>query len=96
MYGLIAEIATVEGSRSELASILLGIGQMEGCVSYVVAEDSTRDDTLWVTELWESEEAHAASLELTRVQEAIAQGGPLIVGFEQRIVTRPLGGSGVS
>ena len=96
MYGLIAEIATVEGGRSDLAAILLGIGPMDGCLSYVVAEDTNRDNTLWVTELWESEEAHAASLELPGVREAIERGRPLIVGFEQRIVTKPIGGTGLS
>ena len=95
MYGLIAQIAAVEGKRSELASILMAIGPMEGCVSYVVAEDASREDALWVTELWESEEAHAASLELPRVREAIERGRPLIVGFEQRIVTTPVGGVGI-
>lgn len=95
MHGLIAQIVTVEGRRSELASILIGIGPMEGCLSYVVAEDSSREDALWVTELWESEEAHAASLQRPRARDAIERGMPLIVGFEQRIATVPVGGMGL-
>ena len=95
MYGLIGQIIATEGRRDELASILAGMGAMPGCLSYVVANDITRDDALWVTEVWESAEAHAASLELPQVQEAIAAGRPLIVGFDSRTETEPVGGLGL-
>jgi quinol monooxygenase YgiN len=95
MYGLIGSIRATPGSRDELASILAGIGSMPGCLTYIVATDSSSDDLVWVTEVWESREAHAASLELPGVQAAIAQGRPLIAGFDQRIETDPIGGSGL-
>jgi quinol monooxygenase YgiN len=50
---------------------------------------------MWVTEVWESPEAHAASLGLPAVQAAIERGRPLIAAFAQRIETRPNGGIGV-
>ena len=97
MYGLIGKIDAVPGERDALAEILLnGLRDMPGCVSYVVARDSADADALWVTEVWESEAAHRASLELPGVQDAIAQGRPKIGGFAQRVVTEPLGGHGLN
>ncbi len=95
MYGLIGQIVVVEGRRSELAAILTNLGAMPGCVSYVVANDTIREDTLWVTEVWESAEAHAALLDLPEVRAAIEKGRPLIVAFEGRTETRPVGGLGL-
>ena len=95
MYGLIGQIAVEPGRRAELAAILAELGEMPGCVSYVVANDTTREDALWVTEVWESAAAHAASLELPRVRAAIEQGRSLIVGFERRVETQPIGGVGL-
>jgi len=95
VYGLIGEIKTVPGKRDELAAILAGMGAMPGCLSYIVATDATDDDSLWVTEVWESKQAHSDSLSLPRVQEAIAKGRPVIAGFGTRIETDPVGGIGL-
>ena len=95
MYGLIGKITAVAGGRDELAQILAGMGSMPGCRSYIVALDATDDDALWVTEVWESAEAHRASLQLPQVQEAIAAGRPLIAAFDLRSETEPLGGIGL-
>lgn len=96
MYGLIGQIVAVEGRRPELAAILANLGAMPGCASYVVANDLGREDTLWVTEVWESAEAHAASLDLPQVRAAIEQGRPLIAGFASRVETDPVGGLGLN
>lgn len=96
MYGLIGKMRVAEGRRDELVEILLqGTRDMPGCLSYVIAADPGDDDALWITEVWESAEAHRASLELPGVQQAIAKGRPLIAGSEQRSETRPLGGHGL-
>ena len=94
MYGLIGQIVALPGKRTELAAILAGIGAMPGCLSYVVADDTTDLDSLWVTEVWESKQAHTDSLALPAVQEAIAKGRPLIASFASRIETNPVGGIG--
>ncbi len=96
VYGLIGQIVAVDGKRDELAGILVGMGSMPGCHSYVVASDPDKADTLWVTEVWKSKQAHADSLQLVEVQEAIAQGRPLIAGFESRVETDPIGGIGLA
>ena len=95
MYGLIGQIRAVPGARDELAAILAGMGVMPGCLSYVVAHDREDPEALWVTEVWESQDAHSASLQLPEVQAAIGQGRPLIAGFGSRIETAPLGGIGL-
>ena len=96
MYGLIGKINTVAGKRDELITILLeGVSGMSGCLSYVIAKDSVDEDAIWVTEVWESQERHQASLSLESVQQAIAKGRPLISGFGERFETIPVGGHGL-
>ncbi|MDB5538530.1 MAG: Antibiotic biosynthesis monooxygenase [Devosia sp.] len=68
---------------------------MPGCRSYVVARDPANADAVYVTEVWETSEAHRASLTLPAVKEAIAQGRPLIAGFEKIAETEPVGGIGL-
>lgn len=97
MYGIIGRIDATPGNRDILAEILLeGSKSMPGCRSYVVARDPSEVDALWVTEVWDSREAHEASLALPPVQEAIERGRPLIAGFGERFETEPLGGHGLA
>jgi len=97
MYGLIGKIRTTPGGRDALIAILLeGAGEMAGCLSYVIARDTTDPDAVWVTEVWESRAAHQASLSLAAVQQAIARGRPLIAGFGERFETEPVGGHGLA
>ncbi len=96
MYGLIGKMKVLPGQRDALIAILLeGLRDMPGCLSYIVAQDPTDPDAIWVTEAWESKENHAASLTLPAVQQAIAKGRPLIAGFGERFETAPVGGHGL-
>ena len=96
MYGLIGKIDAVAGQRERLAAILSqGASGMPGCKSYVVANDSEDPNALWVTEVWDNEESHAASLSLPSVQAAIREGRPLIAGLSLRVQTQPVGGHGL-
>ena len=96
MYGLIGRMKAAPGKRAELAAILLeGTGDMPGCLSYVIAEDTQDADALWITEVWDDADSHRASLSLPSVQAAITRGRPLIAGFDNRTETRPLGGTGL-
>jgi quinol monooxygenase YgiN len=96
MYGLISKITAVAGQRDALANILVeGTAAMPGCLSYVIAADVVDANALWVTEVWESQASHQASLQLPAVQAAIAKGRPLIAGFSNRVETAPIGGHGI-
>lgn len=96
MYGLIGKMTAVAGKRDALVSILLeGLGGMPGCLSYVVAKDPADANAIWITEVWDSEESHKASLSLAAVKQAITRARPLIAGFSDRTVTEPVGGHGL-
>lgn len=97
MYGVLGKMVTVPGKRDEFISILLESAgsSMPGCLSYVIAKDPAEPDALWITEVWDSEESHRASLALPAVRAAIARGKPLIAGFGNRVVTEPVGGHGL-
>lgn len=96
MYGLIGKMIVIPEKRDELIAILIdGIAGMPGCLSYVVAKDPTDPDAIWITEVWDSQESHQASLSLPSVQQAIRRGKPLIAGFGERFETAPVGGYGL-
>jgi quinol monooxygenase YgiN len=96
MYGLIGKMSAVPGQRDALAAILLaGTEAMPGCLSYIISTDPADADALWITEVWDTQASHQASLKLPGVQAAIARGRPLIAGFSNRVETRPIGGYGL-
>jgi quinol monooxygenase YgiN len=97
MYGLIGKMRAQPGQRDALIAILLeGTAAMPGCLSYVIAKDKLDADALWITEAWDSQASHKASLSLPAVQAAIAKGRPLIAGFGERFETEPVGGQGLA
>ena len=96
MYGLIGKMTAVSGQRDTLARAMLeGTTAMPGCLSYVIAHDPSDPDALWITEVWDNKESHAASLTLPAVKAAITIGRPLIAGFSNRVETTPIGGYGL-
>jgi len=72
------------------------VATMPGCLSYIVAKDTGDANAIWITEAWDSKASHEASLSLLSVKEAIAKGKPLIAGFSDRVVTTPVGGTGLA
>lgn len=96
MYGLIGKMLAHPGTRDALIGRLMsGSGAMPGCLSYVVARDPGNPDAIWITEVWDSQASHQASLKLPAVQATIAAARPLIAGFGERFETRPVGGVGL-
>jgi quinol monooxygenase YgiN len=96
MYGLIGKINAIQGQRDELISILLeGTQDMPGCLSYIVALDLSDPNGIWITEVWDSQASHQASLKLPSIQKVIAAGRPLIAGFAERYETQPISGYGL-
>ena len=96
MWGMIAKIATAPGKRDEMISILRGsAANMPGCLSYVVANDSAEENILWVTEVWDSQRSHDASLSLRLVQDAISRARPIIANFEKFATTIPVWSTGI-
>jgi quinol monooxygenase YgiN len=82
-YGYIGSMKTKSGQRDNVVSILLGgAGSLRaaGCDLYIVSVSVTDDDTIWVTEVWQSKEHHDASLQLSEAKAAISKAMPMLTG----------------
>jgi quinol monooxygenase YgiN len=100
MYGLTGKFTSQEGQRDTLASLLVQaanqMGGVEGCKVYLVALDAEDPTGIWVYEVWESQEAHTASLQLEAVRALITAARPYIAGMDERRELTPLGGLGMT
>ena len=81
LYGLIGKMVAVAGKREELLAIMLeSVGEMPGCLSYIIAKAPTDENAIWITEVWDSEQSHKASLSLPAVKQAIAKARDAGIG----------------
>jgi quinol monooxygenase YgiN len=82
-FANIGTLGAIPGKRDELVALLTRPSTdlaATGCLLYEVGVSDDEPDTVFVAELWESAEAHRASLDLPSVQSAIAQARPLLSG----------------
>lgn len=82
-YGYLASMKAKPGHRDDVVSILLsGVDGLReaGCHLYVVSRAQADDDTIWVSEVWESKQHHDASLQLPEAKAAIGQAMPMLTG----------------
>ena len=82
-YGYIGSMKTKPGRRDHVMSILLaGVDGLRkaGCHLYVVGSAHADDNTIWVSEVWESKDHHDASLQLPAAKAAISQAMPMLTG----------------
>ena len=85
MYMLDTILRSQPGQRGTLVAALeSGNTDLPGNASYAIAEVVDDPDLVRVSEEWVSREAHAASLTLPAVQDAIARARPVIAGIESR------------
>ena len=97
MYGLIVKLTAVPGKRDEMIAILKeSAANMPGCLSYVLGKDSSDENLLWITEVWDSAVSHDASLSLPSVKNAMPRVKPLLSNFERVAVTTPVWGAGLA
>jgi quinol monooxygenase YgiN len=93
MWGLIVKITLVPSKRDEMIEILKqSAADMPGCISYIVAKDTADEKSIWVTEVWDSQASHDASLTLPAVKDAIPRGKAIVSNFERIAVTTPVWG----
>jgi quinol monooxygenase YgiN len=92
MYGLIVKLTSAPGRRDELIALMGGDDShtIPGCLSFIVAEDAVDENVLWITEVWESQASHEASLQAPPVKEGFADAGTLIAGYEKVATTKPV------
>jgi len=89
---------TRPGHRDEVVRILLsGVDGLRevGCRLYVVSVADSEPDLICVTEVWDSKEAHDASLQLPETKAAIAAAMPMLTGELTGRETTVVGGLGV-
>ncbi len=97
-YGYAGTMRTHPGHRDEVIGILLsGVDGLReaGCQLYVVAVDDADADLVRVTEVWDSKEAHDASLQLPATREAISRAMPMLTGEFTSQESTVVGGLGV-
>lgn len=74
-------LRAVEGRGADLIAILSEQGDAEpmpGNLLYLVSTDPEDPDAVWITEAWESEEAHQASLQMPSVRSRIERAVPIL------------------
>ncbi len=92
MQELTSRLMTLSTERNELVQVLAeGTKGIAVYLNSTIAEDSSRDDAVWITGIRTDSDSLAASPELPAVQEALAKGRPMMTGMGSRTATRPVG-----
>ena len=97
-YAYIGSMRTKAGCRDEVIALLLSGAdglRTAGCQVYAVCTDPADGDVIWVSEVWDSAEAHAASLRLPETKAAIGAAMPMLTGEFTRQELIAVGGLGV-
>lgn len=99
MYGLCGKMKAHPGQGEALLKHMLSsAAHMEavvGCHLYVIGTLPDEPDTLWITEVWETQEAHRGSLNLEWVKASITVARPLIADMSEGFEFVPVGGKGL-
>ncbi len=97
-YGCYVKFTAQPGLRDALVEHLLSaaalVEKAAGCELYLINTSPTEPDSVWVTEVWRSQEEHDASLTIESVQVTIKQVLPLLAGSPEKIDVLPVGGKG--
>ena len=75
---MIVKTTLLPSKRDEMVEILQESADLPGCLSYAVAKDVGDENTIWVTEVWDSMASHDASLSFPAVKDAIPRGKALV------------------
>ena len=55
-----------------------------------VAKDTTEQNVLWVTEVWDRVVSHDSSLKLPSMRDAVSRSKAIIPGFDKVAITEPV------
>ncbi len=99
-HGLFGKLKAKPGKGDELAAILIENANakptMKGCLQYLVGRDPDNPDIVLISEVWESKQDHANSLQLESVKAAIAKAMPILDGMPEKGITwEVIGGLGL-
>ena len=97
-YGCYVKFTAQPGQRDTLVELLLsaaeGVKTAPGCELYLINISAVEPESVWVTEVWRSQQEHDASLNIEGARELIQQVLPLLAGRPERIDLVPIGGKG--
>jgi quinol monooxygenase YgiN len=99
MYGLSGKLKAHPGQRDALMEVLMrgvkALHELEGCYLYVISTLPDDPDSIWINEVWRSQEDHRASLAHEGVRAVITEGRPLIAEMSEGLEMVPVGGKGL-
>jgi quinol monooxygenase YgiN len=99
LFGLFGKLIATEGHRDELASKLLKAAELmkgvPGCLLYVINTSSEEPNSVWVTEIWQDEDSHGASLSMPGVRDLLKETMPILASAPEGLRFTPLGGKGL-
>lgn len=99
-YGLHGKLTATEGNYENLSSLLLEASQLvstaQGCHLYLVSRDISDENSIWITEVWDTKDDHNKSLQVPGVRELISRAIPILKAAPQKgQELEILGGTGI-
>jgi quinol monooxygenase YgiN len=102
MVGRYVRFPPQPGRGDELAALMTDVARSltgtAGCRLYAANRDATEPETVWITELWNSQadvDASLAVLQTDAGKARLAEVMALLAGPPQRTDLEPLGGVGI-
>jgi len=97
-YGLVGKFIAHPGKKKDLIAILLEAANLlqenKDCLQYLIGENDEKE-TVIVSEIWTTQQAHDASLEPENIRALIKNAMPLIASMSQSAQFAILGGKGI-
>jgi quinol monooxygenase YgiN len=100
LFSMYGKLVAQPGQRDALVKNMLRAAELmksvNGCLLYVVNTSVDDPDAVWITEIWQDEAAHGASLSMPGVRDLILETMPLVAGSPEGTRVKPVGGKGLS
>jgi quinol monooxygenase YgiN len=98
-YALINKMTVKPGKRDEVIAILLESGKPFNdnptCILYLVYKDRKDTNTIWVEDVWASQDDHTAAMSTPAMRSYITKCVALLEGVPEQIQIEPAGGKGL-
>lgn len=69
---------------------------LAGCELYIINTSPSEAESVWVTEVWRSQEENRAALSVEGAEELIGKVRSLLAGPPERVDVQPVGGKGLN
>lgn len=99
-FCLFGKFTVKDGERETLVDILLeaadSMKNLDDCEIYLVNTSEEEPNSVYVYEVWSSQNSHQASLALDATQTLIMRAKPIITGMERVSTLNTRGGKGIT